>query len=29
MFLLLGLHIYQMFQTRPDQKVGPIYALYI
>ena len=29
MFLLLGLHIEQkIFQTRPGQKVGRIYALY-
>ena len=28
MFLLLGLHIEQMYQARPGQKVGLICALY-
>ena len=28
MFLLLGLHIEQIIQTRPGQKVGRIYALF-
>ena len=29
MFLLLDVHIEQIFKTRPDQKVGRNYALYI